>query len=304
MAVPIRPTSWQRRPRNLTVLLAVAMLIPSFGSARSQQAPSGFTVDYTGALFGYYRIEPTSSKPVFPAVDAFDKERVQHHQALLLGMGDNFAPEFGASLQLTGDTNHNCYQPIDTSDTKRDLFPPQILYKEDSRVAKKAEHITRDPMEVTPVLTPHPAFNRDFTGGTGGLVTPISTAKLLPDGIDNKTNPVKFDPKEKYPTALGRFEELINGGGESNTRSVVVRIERRGITHRRGDSLIPRDRDVILYCTCPSEETSAKLALQLHRFGVNRVRPLRGGFEGWRDARATRWWSMRRPRRRGSWSRQ
>ena len=55
-------------------------------------------------------------------------------------------------------------------------------------------------------------------------------------------------------------------------------------THRRGDSLIPRDRDVILYCTCPSEETSAKLALQLHRFGVNRVRPLRGGFEGWRDA--------------------
>jgi len=50
------------------------------------------------------------------------------------------------------------------------------------------------------------------------------------------------------------------------------------------ESLIPRDRDVILYCTCPSEETSAKVALQLHKFGVNRVRPLRGGFEGWRDA--------------------
>ena len=48
-------------------------------------------------------------------------------------------------------------------------------------------------------------------------------------------------------------------------------------------SLLPRDRDVILYCTCPSEETSAKVALQLHKFGVNRVRPLRGGFEVWRD---------------------
>jgi rhodanese-related sulfurtransferase len=47
--------------------------------------------------------------------------------------------------------------------------------------------------------------------------------------------------------------------------------------------LLPRDRDVILYCTCPSEETSAKVALQLHKFGINRVRPLRGGFEGWRD---------------------
>lgn len=49
-------------------------------------------------------------------------------------------------------------------------------------------------------------------------------------------------------------------------------------------SRLPRDRDVILYCTCPSEETSAKVALQLHKFGINRVRPLRGGFEGWRDA--------------------
>ena len=48
--------------------------------------------------------------------------------------------------------------------------------------------------------------------------------------------------------------------------------------------IIPRDRDVVLYCTCPSEETSAKLALQLHKLGVYRVRPLRGGFDGWKDA--------------------
>jgi membrane protein DedA with SNARE-associated domain/rhodanese-related sulfurtransferase len=48
--------------------------------------------------------------------------------------------------------------------------------------------------------------------------------------------------------------------------------------------IIPRDRDVILYCTCPSEETSAKVALQLHKLGVFRVRPLRGGFDGWKEA--------------------
>jgi membrane protein DedA with SNARE-associated domain/rhodanese-related sulfurtransferase len=48
--------------------------------------------------------------------------------------------------------------------------------------------------------------------------------------------------------------------------------------------LIPRDRDVILYCTCPSEETSASVAMQLHKLGVYRVRPLRGGFEGWKQA--------------------
>lgn len=48
--------------------------------------------------------------------------------------------------------------------------------------------------------------------------------------------------------------------------------------------IIPRDRDVILYCTCPSEETSAKVALQLHKLGIYRVRPLRGGFDGWKSA--------------------
>jgi membrane protein DedA with SNARE-associated domain/rhodanese-related sulfurtransferase len=47
---------------------------------------------------------------------------------------------------------------------------------------------------------------------------------------------------------------------------------------------IPRDRDVVLYCTCPSEETSGKLALQLHKLGITRVRPLRGGFDGWKEA--------------------
>ncbi|WP_035359276.1 VTT domain-containing protein [Edaphobacter aggregans] len=53
---------------------------------------------------------------------------------------------------------------------------------------------------------------------------------------------------------------------------------------RQHSEIIPRDRDVVLYCTCPSEETSAKLALQLHKVGVYRVRPLRGGFDGWKNA--------------------
>ena len=48
--------------------------------------------------------------------------------------------------------------------------------------------------------------------------------------------------------------------------------------------LLPRDTDVILYCTCPNDETSGTLAQRLQKLGVHRVRPLRGGFEGWRDA--------------------
>lgn len=50
------------------------------------------------------------------------------------------------------------------------------------------------------------------------------------------------------------------------------------------NSVIPRDRDIVLYCTCPSEETSAKVALELRSLGILRVRPLRGGLQGWKDA--------------------
>jgi rhodanese-related sulfurtransferase len=45
---------------------------------------------------------------------------------------------------------------------------------------------------------------------------------------------------------------------------------------------IPRDREVVLYCNCPNEATSAGVALKLHRLGITRVRPLAGGFEAWR----------------------
>lgn len=61
----------------------------------------------------------------------------------------------------------------------------------------------------------------------------------------------------------------------------AVRLQPNELLARNAE--IPRDRDVVLYCTCPSEATSAKIALAMHRFGVDRIRPLRGGFDGWKD---------------------
>lgn len=44
----------------------------------------------------------------------------------------------------------------------------------------------------------------------------------------------------------------------------------------------PRDREIIVYCDCPNEESSAKTALLLRRRGFTRVRPLQGGIDAWR----------------------
>jgi len=61
-----------------------------------------------------------------------------------------------------------------------------------------------------------------------------------------------------------------------------------GALHFSPDSLaarhleIPRDRDVVLFCTCPSEATAAKTAMTLIKLGIERVRPLRGGYDEWK----------------------
>jgi membrane protein DedA with SNARE-associated domain/rhodanese-related sulfurtransferase len=53
------------------------------------------------------------------------------------------------------------------------------------------------------------------------------------------------------------------------------------IEHRHQE--IPRDRDIILYCSCPNEVSSARAALLLRKKGIHRVRPLEGGLDAWRE---------------------
>jgi membrane protein DedA with SNARE-associated domain len=42
------------------------------------------------------------------------------------------------------------------------------------------------------------------------------------------------------------------------------------------------DGEIVAYCTCPNEASSARAALNLRQRGMKRVRPLSGGFDAWR----------------------
>ena len=69
---------------------------------------------------------------------------------------------------------------------------------------------------------------------------------------------------------------------ESDVDSVpgALRIPLEDLETRHGD--IPRDRDIILFCSCPNEASSARAALLLRKRGVVRVHPLQGGVDAWR----------------------
>jgi membrane protein DedA with SNARE-associated domain/rhodanese-related sulfurtransferase len=72
--------------------------------------------------------------------------------------------------------------------------------------------------------------------------------------------------------ALEEDPSLIRGAFHLSMEEVEGHLEK-----------VPRDRDIILYCSCPNEVSAARVALQLQRKGFSRVRPLLGGFDAWRE---------------------
>jgi membrane protein DedA with SNARE-associated domain/rhodanese-related sulfurtransferase len=96
------------------------------------------------------------------------------------------------------------------------------------------------------------------------------TVQDLKAALDRGERPFVVDLRHK-------LEFLVN----PRTVSTAVRISPDELPLRHAE--LPRDREVVLYCTCPSEATSAKVAMDLKRIGVTRVRPLLGGLKAWED---------------------
>jgi membrane protein DedA with SNARE-associated domain/rhodanese-related sulfurtransferase len=76
----------------------------------------------------------------------------------------------------------------------------------------------------------------------------------------------------RHPLALELDPEAIPG---------AMNFTLEDIEHRHHE--IPRDRDIVLYCTCPNEVSSARTAFLLKKKGIHRVRPLEGGLDAWRE---------------------
>ena len=120
-------------------LFSISTLFPLIcsGSLRAQTA--GIDVDYTGSLMGYYRMEADEdASKNLPPVKEFliYRSDPDNNGRLLLGMGDNFGPEFGASLQLENAAGSPCYlaaMKLPDKQTK-----PESLYKNDDRIANAA----------------------------------------------------------------------------------------------------------------------------------------------------------------------
>jgi len=137
----------------------------------SSNSLSPINIQYTGRLFGYYRVEPDIDlseplkaydaevqakrnnlpPPLKPALltrpGAFFRHREATSPDLLLGMGDNFGPEFGASIQQEFSSGDNPCR-LDAPAWKAgqwDTYAPESLYKSEFRMPYLADcdNVTR-----------------------------------------------------------------------------------------------------------------------------------------------------------------
>jgi rhodanese-related sulfurtransferase len=51
---------------------------------------------------------------------------------------------------------------------------------------------------------------------------------------------------------------------------------------RENPSLLPKEKDLVVYCTCPSDETSRTVLHRALAMGYIQIKFLKGGLEGWR----------------------
>jgi membrane protein DedA with SNARE-associated domain/rhodanese-related sulfurtransferase len=107
------------------------------------------------------------------------------------------------------------------------------------------------------------------------LLQELRTAKITPaelgQMLDAGQNPVILDVRPVLE--LEQDPAIIRG-------AIHMAMEDLNTRHQE----LSRDREIIIYCDCPNEVSSAKTALLLRRKGFNRVRPLLGGIDAWRKA--------------------
>ncbi len=78
-----------------------------------------------------------------------------------------------------------------------------------------------------------------------------------------------FDVRQ--PLDLLAESEIIPGAMRLDPKDVI-----------ENPSLIPKERDAIVYCTCPSDETSRSILHRALALGFSRVKLLRGGLAAWK----------------------
>lgn len=96
-----------------------------------------------------------------------------------------------------------------------------------------------------------------------------TTADELHSILISNSEVLLFDVRQ--PLDLLAYPEIISGARRIPPDEVL-----------ENPSLIPRDKDTVVYCTCPSDKTSRTILRRVLALQFARVKFLRGGLAAWK----------------------
>jgi rhodanese-related sulfurtransferase len=95
------------------------------------------------------------------------------------------------------------------------------------------------------------------------------TPEVLHSLLASKQEVLVYDVR--LPLDLLAESEIIPGANRLAPKEVIA-----------NPSLIPREKDLVVYCTCPSDETSRAILQRALAQGFSRVKFLKGGLAAWK----------------------
>lgn len=112
---------------------------------------------------------------------------------------------------------------------------------------------------------------------------------------DEKKSPIDLITVDELKTKVNANEPILiidvrNQESYANSDSRIkgaIHVNARKLKYRLGFAPfkdVPKDREVVTYCACPSDESSIHAAQVLLESGFKRVRALKGGWHEWRKA--------------------
>lgn len=136
------------------------------------------------------------------------------------------------------------------------------------------------------------------------LLTSLAVAKVGTDNVaafgrgevGQQNSSTEFITAEELKAKLAKNEPItiidVRAASSlpdgSNKIKGAVYVKLRRLKYRLGFAPlrdVPRNREVVTYCACPSDESSVKAAQMLLEAGFKRVRVLKGGWVDWKKAK-------------------
>ncbi len=94
-------------------------------------------------------------------------------------------------------------------------------------------------------------------------------AEALREMLEPEARVLLFDVRQ--PLDVLAYSEMIPGAKRIAPKEVL-----------ENPSLIPREQDVVVYCTCPGDKTSWQVLQHARANHIARVKLLRGGLDAWK----------------------